>query len=252
MCWQCVLISQNRLYLVGMGNKWNRNHVDVGWRSNRKGLPNFFVSFHCMLKFAFHASGSIIECVDVDIKIEIIKKQIENAIFNFRLLNGDVRWQGKAMQSGSMLVCTICSYCLTHILFITIYFTFSSCCCCFCFLLYFSFCFFLLCCVRFRSCYLHSTHHIIRAWACQLVVLFFVRIRWMQCLFAIENHKQTHVLNCAQSAKCSHLIDFYLKSTDQLVLQRTFFFQRGLLLKIMQCTIIRLFCFLIKFSKFKC
>lgn len=72
-----MLISQKSSLF---GSKWAINETEITSTVadfKRKGLANFIAK--SMLKFTFHAFGSIIECVD----IKIIKTHSINAISTF-------------------------------------------------------------------------------------------------------------------------------------------------------------------------
>lgn len=106
------------------GWKWAinkmRNHVDCGWLQ-KEGFTQFHCREHVVIR---------ISCIRLYNWVcrykKIILKAKRNCNFNFRLLYGDAL-RCAVLCCGSVLVYHMFVLSYIHILFITIYFTFSSC-----------------------------------------------------------------------------------------------------------------------------
>lgn len=212
------------------GWKWAinkmRNHVDCGWLQ-KEGFTQFHCREHVVIR---------ISCIRLYNWVcrykKIILKAKRNCNFNFRLLYGDAL-RCAVLCCGSVLVYHMFVLSYIHILFITIYFTFSSC------------TFF----IQFRSCYLHNTHHPCTR-ACQCMYFFFRSyIRWMQCLFAIETTADScFILLTVCVERKIFTSDWFLPEIG-----RTIDYRRYGVYYLSACNqCVWRFSILIKFSKFKC
>lgn len=136
---------------------------------------------------------------------------------------------------GSVLVYHMFVLSYIHILFIIIYFTFSSC----------TFFF-----IQFRSCYLHNTHHPCTT-GLPMYVFFLSFIHSMNAMFICNRNHSRLMLYFANRlcwAQNFHIWLIFTWNRPNDWLSSIW----GLLPKRMQSMRLKVFSILIKFSKFKC